>query len=119
MLVRRLAIGVALLLTAASSAAKCPLVLYEVRGKLEHQSTNKPLEGREVIGFFDDYHHAIGEHVARPSRAITNLLGEFVLRGIFDSYQGYSWWGHKCAGAPQRLEIIVLSRDQGVERLVV
>jgi hypothetical protein len=114
--IRAFVIGVGLLAIASSSSAKCPLVLYEVRGRLE--STGAPLEGREVIAFFDDYRHAIGKHASKPSRAISDSQGRFALTGFFDSYRWYSWWGHNCSRVPERLELIILSRDQEVERLV-
>jgi hypothetical protein len=106
------------LLMASKAAAKCPLVSYEIRGKIEGFGTGRPLEGREVVGFFDDYRDAIGEQTTYPPRVITDSRGAFVLRGVFDSYQGYSWWGgHQCSGTPDRLEIIVFSKDQDIQRL--
>jgi len=109
--------GLGILLVSARGSAKCPLGLYEVHGKVEHLNKKTPYAGVEVIGFFDDYRYAIGEQAKQPSRSIANASGEFVLRGAFDTYQEYSWWGHKCSREPERLEIIVISKDQGIVRL--
>lgn len=113
----RLAIAMVLFFLAAEeSAAKCPLVLYEIRGKIQHGTASGSLSGREIFGFFDDYRYAIGEHSSRPSKAITNSQGQFILRGTFDSYVEYGWWGHNCSGLPERLEVVIISNG-AIERL--
>jgi hypothetical protein len=76
-----------------------------------------PLVGREVIGFFDDYRYAIGESTEHPTRAITNHLGAFTLRGTFDTYQAYEWWGHRCAKKPQKITFIVRSDVGSISRI--
>ena len=105
-----------LFLAVEESAAKCPSVLYEIRGKVQRGVANGSLGGREVIGFFDDYRYALGEFATGPFKAITNSQGQFILRGLFDPYVEYGWWGHNCSGTPQRLEIVIISGGS-IERL--
>lgn len=101
----------------AASLAKCPTVPYEVRGSIALGKASAMPGVVEVVGFFDDYHHAIGRMGSGAAKVTTDLRGSFVLRGFFDSFRSYAWWGHDCKATPQRLMLILIDARSSAERV--
>jgi hypothetical protein len=107
----KLTIFLILLLVAFASIvnfvyAKCPMEIYEIRGRIVSAS-NIPIAGATVLAFLDDENAGYS--------AITSEKGEFIIKYPFLTYSGW-FMGDLCGGKPEKVEIVIYQVNYYPER---
>jgi len=105
-----------LLLSAQGAEAKCGAVNYEVSVTVLERGTERPMPGALMVFFKPGKETALPITTPSSGLAETDTQGNF--RGVirFNTYSGW-WFGDRCRGSLESLEIVVIPRDRPGERV--
>jgi len=103
------------LLSAQGAEAKCGAVDYEVSITVLERGTERPIPNAQMVFFKPGEETALP--VTTPSSGLAETDTQGTFRGVlrFNTYSGW-WFGDRCRGSLESLEIVLVPRDRPGER---
>jgi hypothetical protein len=90
--------------------AKCPVEIYTITGVVL-DNTNTPINGASITVFFNDQESGFTGY--------SSGKGEFVVKGLYDTFKRSSLFGDVCEDNPSSLTVVVHSNGYFSKKLNV